>query len=77
MKCSGIKTSEDGGGLILRVYDADGKGGPVTAGFMKPVCTAELVDFTENKRLGGVEILDGKVCFYLPAYQTAALKVGF
>ena len=77
VKCSGIKTSEDGNGLILRLYDANGKGGAVTASFLKPARKAALVDFTEKKELGAVDVRDGRVSFNLPAYQAATLKVSF
>ena len=77
VKCSAIKTAEDGDGLIVRLYDANGKGGAVTAGFMKPVRCAKLVDLTETKEVGAAEVLDGKAAFNLPAHQMATLKVSF
>ena len=77
VKCSGIKTAEDGGGLILRLYDANGIGGKVTAGFLYPVREAKKVDFTECKDLGPVEVHDGSIRFDVPGHQTVTLKVCF
>ncbi|MHB1485730.1 MAG: alpha-mannosidase [Saccharofermentanales bacterium] len=75
VKCSAFKTAEDGDGLIVRVYDANGKGGKITVRFAKAVKSAKLTDLTETKDLGAVKISGEKISFKLGAYEIATVAV--
>lgn len=77
VKCSAIKIPEDTDGLIVRLYDANGKGSEVTIDFAKEVRSAALTDLTEMKNLGGVKVDGAKVTFSLGAYEIATVKVCF
>lgn len=77
VKCSAIKTPEDGDGLVIRVYDANGKGSEVTMDFAKEVKSAALTDLTEMKNLGEVKVDGTKVTFAVGPHEVATVKVGF
>ncbi len=77
VKCSAVKTPEDTDGLIVRLYDANGKGSEVTLDFAKDVESAVLTDLTEMKNLGEVAVDGKKVTFTLGAYEIATVKVSF
>lgn len=73
-KVSAVKTAEDGG-LIVRVYDANGHGSEVSVKFSRPVRRAVLTDLTELKELGTAQVEDSCVHFKLGACQVATLRV--
>ncbi|MEI6580198.1 MAG: glycoside hydrolase family 38 C-terminal domain-containing protein, partial [Eubacteriales bacterium] len=77
VKCSAVKTPEDGEGLIIRLYDANGQGGKVIIGFCKAIKSAMLTDLTEAKDLGAVTINNDNLSFHLGAFEVATVKVSF
>jgi alpha-mannosidase len=77
VKCSAVKTPEDGDGLIIRLYDANGKGGKVTISFPKAIKCAKLTDLTEVKNLGTVAIENDKLSFNLGAFEIGTVMVCF
>lgn len=77
VKCSAIKTPEDSDGLIVRVYDANGKGSKVSMTFPKIIKEAYLTDLTEMKNLGEVEISGDTLSFNVGPYEVSTVKVRF
>jgi len=77
VKCSAVKTPEDGEGLIVRLYDANGKGGAVKIGFPKAIKSAMLTDLTETKDLGAVTVDNDTLSFRLGAFEVATVQVCF
>jgi alpha-mannosidase len=73
--CSAIKSAEDGDGLVVRLYDANGNGGEVTVSFPENVQSAYLTDLTETKDNGKVSIDRKAVRFRLGAHEVATVKV--
>jgi len=69
---SSVKTAEDGGGLIVRLYDVSGKSGDVTLGFFRPIKSMRYVDAHENE-LGRV---DGDK-IHCKANSVTAVKITF
>ena len=75
VKCSAVKMAEDGDGMIIRLYDANGQGSKVEITFAKSVQEANLMDLTEMKVLESVQKEDDKVSFTIHPYEVATLKV--
>ena len=75
VKCSCVKTAEDGDGLIVRLYDVGGKGGGASITFANQVRDAKLMDLIESKEMGAVIVNKEKISFYLPPFQPATLKI--
>ena len=77
VKCSAVKMAEDGGGMIIRLYDANGEGGNVELSFARAVSEAGLLDLTEMKTLSDVKVAQDKVYFTIRPYEVATLRVFF
>jgi len=68
---SSIKMSEDGSGMVVRLYSVSDEDGKVALEFFRPVKAMAYVDAHENE-LGGI---DGKIC--CKARSVTAVKVKF
>ncbi len=73
---SAIKMSESGDGVILRVFEADGKDTNASLSFAKPLRCACIVDTNETV---GAELKPSgnTLSFELKKYKTKTIKVGF
>lgn len=75
--CS-IKKPEDGGAetLILRIYDAGGRGGRAAFTFPRQVVSAELVSVNETALQGTPPVVEGNTVYMeLEPYAVATLKM--
>lgn len=72
---SAVKNAEDGSGIIIRVYETDGKS--CEAAFRLGFCPAkaELVDIDEKNIQGYGRISENEVSFQIGAYQMKTLKI--
>jgi alpha-mannosidase len=82
---SAVKTAEDskdGKTMIIRLYDANGKGSAATLDFAKCIAKASIVDLNEtNKKallkVGAVSNLPRSVSVDVPPYEVITLAVEF
>ena len=76
---SAVKTAEDssdGKTMIIRLYDANGKGSAATVDFNKDIIKANIVDLNETNPKP-VEISGNTVSVNVPAYEVVTLAVEF
>jgi alpha-mannosidase len=69
-----VKTAEDGDGIIVRLYEAHNRRGPVTLQFARPITSAEEVDLLERPR-GTVDVDGNTVTFDVHPYEVKTLRV--
>lgn len=75
---SGVKMSEDGGSLLLRLYETEGKASKAEFRFFRAPKAACFVDATEQKELEGLLQIQGDtLAVSMSAYHVAAVKVTF
>jgi hypothetical protein len=64
----------DGGDLVARLYDVDGKPGQVTVETPTPLAAASLEDL-KGRRLGAAVVAGNRATFRLAAYRIATLRL--
>jgi alpha-mannosidase len=69
-----VKLAEDGGALIVRLYEAAGARGAVTLTTMLPVGKAWLADLMENE-IRKVPIKNGRIQLDLSPFEIVTLKL--
>jgi len=73
---SSVKITEDGGSMIIRLYDVSGKDGVATLEFFKPVVSAVFADVHECVLEGNrPEVKKNVISFNLHAYGTITAKI--
>ncbi|MFQ6546866.1 alpha-mannosidase [Aestuariibius sp. 2305UL40-4] len=72
-----VKPSEDGDGVILRLFEAHGARGATRVTFGKPVASAAISDLLELKELGALDLIDNSVALYFTPFQILTLRVRF
>ncbi|MCL2771779.1 MAG: glycosyl hydrolase-related protein [Oscillospiraceae bacterium] len=76
---SAIKTAEDskdGKTVIIRLYDANGKGSTATLDFKRDVVKAIVVDLNETYKRP-LKVSDNSVSVEVPAYEVVTIAVDF
>ena len=75
---SGIKMAEDGQGMIIRLYETDGRSSVSSVTFFKKVTKAYLVDLNEKPMENGNVTVDGnKVSVKIEPYSICAVCAEF
>ncbi len=76
VRVSAVKPSEDGEGLILRIYEVDGKQCTATVKLFAPIVHAYLTD--SNETIGAeLEICQGKASVPVSPYSVQTIKLLF
>ena len=73
----GLKKEEDGGALILRLYEPHGARGPCTLHFQTDVKKAEKVNLLEETGVGGLDVEDSTVRFEVEPFEVVTLRLEF
>jgi len=76
---SAVKTAEDstdGKTVIIRLYDANGKGSTATLDFAKDIAKASIVNLTETY-IKDLAVSDNSVSVDVPAYEVITVAVEF
>ena len=76
---SAVKTAEDskdGKTMIIRLYDANGKGSTATLDFMKDIAKASVVSINETNAKA-LKLSGNSVSVEVPAYEVITLAVDF
>lgn len=76
---SAVKSAEDsccGKKIIIRVYDANGKGANACIKFNKNISKACIADINETA-ISELNIKDNAICFDVPAYEVITIAVDF
>ena len=76
---SAVKTAEDSKDsktMIIRVYDANGKGSTATLEFAKDIAKASIVDLNETYKKA-LKVNNNSVSFDVPAYEVVTVAVEF
>ena len=76
VRVSAIKGAEDGCGVIVRVYEAQGEDASVALGLYLPISKAYITDTNENI-ISEINVKDGKVNLTVPAYSVVTIKAIF
>jgi len=76
---SAIKTAEDskdGKTVIIRLYDANGKGSTATLDFAEAISKASVVDLNETFK-NALNVSGNSVSVDVPAYEVVTIAVDF
>jgi alpha-mannosidase len=76
---SAVKTAEDskdGKTMIIRLYDANGKGSTATLDFAEDIVKASVVDINETYKKP-LKVSDNSVSFEVPPYEVITIAVDF
>ena len=74
---SALKIAEDGGGIIVRYYEIEGKSGSGEIRIFKEPAGAEAVNVLEQKVNGDVRVQGDTVTFGYRAYGVGSMKIMF
>ena len=75
-RVSAVKGAEDGDGIVLRLYDPNGKADKATLIFQKPIRTATLTDSNE-KPLSPLATNGNEVSLAIPPRAAVTVKITF
>ncbi len=71
-----VKLAEDGSGLVLRLYEANGKAGTAAVSFLRSPRSAVATDLLENEG-EALDLKDGRLELAFRAFEIRTVKVRF